>query len=124
MQTISLNWLRTVPGLEKLTAEWLGEFPGCAGLFYQGTQVVSRTVDILGNAILRKRMRWKIMSRDTKPVTIDPTTAPQLGLLQTVQVEKTRLVHLDEMEIPSWETELTVEYTAVLEEAEVADEKL
>lgn len=123
MQTKIMDWLRSFSGLEKLTAEWLGELPGCAGLFYQGEQVVSRTVDILGNAILRKRLRWKIVSHG-KPVTIDPTTAPQLGLLQTVQVEKSHLDHMDEMEIPRWETELTVEYTAVQAEAEVADEKL
>lgn len=124
MQEKVWKWLRGIPGLENLTSERLGELPGCAGLFYQGAQVVSRTADILGNEFLRRRLRWKLIIHGNMPVEIAPATAPQLGLLQTVELAKTHVSYLDEMEILRWETELTVEFTEVRANTEVADAKL
>lgn len=124
MQNRIFNWLRSFSGLEKMTEEWIGDLPGCAGLFYQGCQEVSRTADILGNEILRQRLRWKLVTNTAKPVEIPSETAPVLGLLQTVRVEKAHLTYLDEMELPRWEAELTIEFTASPDRKEAIGEKL
>ena len=110
-----MRWLRECPGLENRTAEWIGDLPGCAGLCYQGEQEISRTADILGNEFVRRKLRWKLVTNTDAPVELPLGTAPVLGLLQTVRLEKGQLTHLDEMQIPRWETELTVEFTTVPE---------
>ncbi len=121
MQDKMTGWLRSLPGLENLTTEWVGDLPGCAGLFYRGMEIVSRTADILGREILRKRARWTLVTNEVR-TAIPPEEVPVLGLLQKVQVEQGRLVHLDEMQIPRWETELNVEFTAVPEHTDTEKE--
>lgn len=121
MQDKMTGWLRSLPGLEGMTTEWVGDLPGCAGLFYRGMETVNRTADILGKEILRKRARWLLVTNEVR--TVIPTEeVPVLGLLQTVQVEQGRLVHLDEMQIPRWETELIIEFTAIQQPADAQKE--
>ena len=116
------NWLRQLPGLERLQREWLEEQPGCAGLFYLGARTVEVNRDVLGNALVRQRLRWKIAVNGEKPVKIPVETAPTLGLLQQASIENWHVAFLDELRLPRWEAELTVEFTAALgqEKGEVA----
>ena len=105
------NWLRQIPGLEQLQQERIGAMPGCAGAFYQGMRVVDSTADVLGNALVRQRMRWKIAVNGVSPVDVPVQTAPVLGMLQQVRMEGWHVAHVDEMQLPRWEAELTVEFT-------------
>lgn len=113
MQEKILAWLRTVPGLEGLQEEFLEDLPGSAGLFFRGEQTVSATADILGREFRRLRLRWVLVVNRGKAVQIPTEGAPVLGALQTVRLEDGHLGHLDEAQIPRWETELTVEFTEV-----------
>lgn len=112
------NWLRQLPGLERLQREWLEEQPGCAGLFYLGARMVEVNRDVLGNALVRQRLRWKIAVNGERPVKIPVGTAPVLGLLQQVSIEDWHVAFVDELRLPRWEAELTVEFTTALEQEE------
>ena len=111
MQSAIENWLRQIPGLEQMKSEWIDAMPGCAGVFYQGMRVVDSTADILGSALMRLRLRWKLAVNGNGPVEIPVQTAPVLGMLQQVRVEGWHVAFADEMLPSRGEAELTVEFT-------------
>lgn len=112
------NWLRQIPGLEQMKNEWLDAMPGCTAAFYQGMQVMDSTADVLGNALVRQRLRWKLAVHGVRPVEIPVQDAPVLGMLQQVRVESWHVAFVDEMQIPRWEAVLTVEFTVADSRAE------
>ena len=112
------NWLRQIPGLGRLKREWIDAMPGCAGVFYRGMRVVDATADVLGNALVRLRLQWKIAVNGVDPVEIPVQTAPVLGVLQQVRVEGWHVAFVDEMQLPRWEAELIVEFTTTAAQME------
>ena len=51
-----LKWLRQFPGLETLAAENLGTAPGSCALCFQGSRILKRQADLLGNEIAQHRI--------------------------------------------------------------------
>lgn len=118
MQERIVSWLRSVSGLEAMTEEFVEDLPGSAGLFFKGEQTVSAAADILGREIRRVRLRWKLVTNTAQAPLVSLQQAPVLGLLQTVRLEDGHLSDLDEEQIPRWESELIIEFTAVPETGE------
>ena len=57
-----INWLQTFPhwGGTELSVDYVKTVPGCAGLYPQGVEEVSRHSDVLGNVTVENRLRFML----------------------------------------------------------------
>jgi len=115
-----LSWLRGIPGLQDMTAEYLGPEEGAAGLFCRGREVLWQRRDILGALTCRQRAVFLLSIRSPDPallsltLTVEPefrSIAPVFGLDQTLKLEQGRTVRNDGGGLPVIEARLTLEYT-------------
>ena len=92
MQNTVYHWLRAKPGLEEMKLETLEAKAGGAGLFCQGSKVLSRAEDILGNVTVRQSLTFKLCLHSTARtvpaffLALNTQDAPILGEQQTVTV--------------------------------------
>jgi len=119
IQTVK-TWLSAYPGLENLTLEALEPYPGSAGLFCKGAEVVRRSRDILGTRQLRQRLgfrlEWHTTAADMPQRLLDLSawareTAPTLGRDQTLTLEQGAMTRLDEEGTARYGLHITFEFT-------------
>ena len=113
------HWLAGIPGLENLEAEQLGSFPGCAGLFTRGQQLLWERADILGSRLRRRKLSF-LLAVVAASGSVNPLenleeralgSAPTLGEAQTVAMEKARLIRDSGNGLARFQTEITFTFT-------------
>ncbi len=115
-----LSWLREIPGLQDMQAEYLGPENGASGLFCRGREVLWQRRDILGHLTCRQKAVFVLSFREPDPyllsvlLTAEPefrNIAPVFGLDQSLKLEQGRTVRNDGGGQPVLEVRLTLEYT-------------
>ncbi len=125
LETIT-RWLKTFPlwGEQSLAVDYVDALPGCAGLYPQGLEEISRQRDILGNVTVHNRLQfvlyqvcagensgWLLAMQDWIQAQSMAGSVPQFGhRTVSITAQKGRLHSVKQTGICKYTALLTVEF--------------
>lgn len=115
-------WLQTFPGLQgySFTIDRLVAQPYAAGLFYKGMKQLSCRVDLMGEAIIRRQMRLRLLLNSQSPLAeflpeftlwAESAAAPRLGDDQLLKITGSQLYRDNGKGLCTYEISFDIEFT-------------
>ena len=114
------NWLKNYDGLRDLRVGRVEDNLGGSGMFYRGETLLERHRDLMGKELCRKRMTFRIIRREEPAKAAEffwqlgqwlRSSAPPLGLDQTVCLRDAHCVRDDGLGLALWEADLEITFT-------------